>query len=137
MSANSLSRQFMEHRWGTRIELAARAELWTAEGVSGYGIVGNASLSGAWVQTKLKIAPLARVAVQPMDRPGEWLDGCVVRVESDGFAVEWLDPGLHAVSALLSLRRAVPGDNTADTMPPTQVDQAFLRSALTGQSLDA
>lgn len=105
MSANALSRHFMEHRWGTRVALDARAELWTAEGISGYGVVRNASLSGAYVETRLKFAPLSRIALQPMDRPGEWLEGCVVRVDERGFAVEWLDPGLHAISALLSLRR--------------------------------
>jgi hypothetical protein len=104
MNAITTSSQYMEHRWGTRVPLEARAELWTAEGVSGFGMVRNASLSGAWVETRLKFRPLARVAVQPMDRPGEWLDACVVRVDADGVGIEWLDPGLHAVSALLSLR---------------------------------
>ena len=27
------STQYMEHRWGTRIDLDAPAEVWTAEGV--------------------------------------------------------------------------------------------------------
>jgi len=134
MTANTISRQFMEHRWGTRIQLDARAELWTAEGVSGFGVVRNASLSGAWIETKLKIGSLARVALQPMDRPGEWLDGCVVRVEPHGIAVEWLDPGLHAVSALLSLRHDVPQSAGDATLPPTAVDQHLMRSALMAPS---
>lgn len=104
MSANSLSRQLMEHRWGTRVALNARAELWTVDGISGFGLVRNASLSGAWVDSSVRLAPLSRVALQPMDRRGEWLDGCVVRVGDSGFAVEWLEPGLLAVSSLLSLR---------------------------------
>lgn len=105
MNAIPATAHLMEHRWGTRVALEARAELWTADGVSGFGMVRDASLSGAWVETRVRIPPLARVALQPMDRPGEWLDGCVVRSTADGIGIEWLDPGLHAVSALLSLRR--------------------------------
>jgi hypothetical protein len=102
------STQYMEHRWGTRIDLDAPAEVWTAEGVSTDAIVRNASLSGAFVQTAAKVPLLSRIALRPLLKGAEWLDACVVRVESSGLGLEWLDPGLHPVSALLALRRDAP-----------------------------
>jgi hypothetical protein len=98
------STQYMEHRWGTRIELNAPAELWTAEGVTSEACVRNASLSGAFVETTARVPLLSRIALRPLARNGDWLDACVVRVEPAGLALEWLDPGLHSVTALLALR---------------------------------
>jgi hypothetical protein len=98
-------RQHMDHRWGTRVELHAPAELLTQEGRLLPASVKNASLSGAFVETDQRWSLFARVAVRPLlSTPGEWLEGCVVRVEGSGVALEWIDPGLHAVSTLLSLR---------------------------------
>lgn len=102
------STQYMEHRWGTRIELDAPAEVWTAEGVCTDAVVRNASLSGAFVQTSVTVPLLSRIALRPLVKGGDWLDACVVRLESSGLALEWLDPGLHPVSALLALRRDAP-----------------------------
>jgi hypothetical protein len=104
----------MEHRWGTRIDLDAPAELWTTEGIADDAWIRNASLSGAFVETTARVPLLSRIAIRAAARPGEWLDSCVVRVEASGLALEWLDPGLHQVSALLALRgepqpRATPG----------------------------
>lgn len=96
--------KFMEHRWGTRIELDAPAEISTPAGFAASGYVRNASVSGAFVETRMKFPLLSRIAVHPLARDGEWLDAWVVRVESKGIAVEWLDPGLRTVSGLLSLR---------------------------------
>lgn len=95
----------MEHRWGTRFELDAPAELAVAQGVCTDARVRNASLSGAFVETAARVPLLSRVALRPLAPGGSWLEGCVVRIEADGLALEWLEPGLHAVSALLSLRR--------------------------------
>ncbi|HWL61295.1 MAG TPA: hypothetical protein VNQ32_00710 [Steroidobacteraceae bacterium] len=100
--------QYMEHRWGTRVELDAPAELATAEGVCTGGRVRNASLSGAFVQTTAKVTLLSRIALRPLVTGGSWLDACVVRVEPTGLALEWLEPGLHPVSALLALGRPNP-----------------------------
>lgn len=96
--------KFMEHRWGTRVELDAPAEISTPAGFAASGYVRNASVSGAFVETRMKFPLLSRIAVHPLARNGEWLDAWVVRVESKGIAVEWLDPGLRTVSGLLSLR---------------------------------
>jgi hypothetical protein len=100
--------QYMEHRRGTRVELDAPAELTTAEGVCTDGRVRNASLSGAFVETSARATLLSRIALRPLVAGGSWLDACVVRVEPTGLALEWLEPGLHPVSALLALARPNP-----------------------------
>lgn len=112
--------QYMEHRWGTRVELDAPAELATGEGVSSDGRVRNASLSGAFVETTAKVTLLSRIALRPLVTGGTWLDACVVRVESTGLALEWLEPGLHPVSALLAVGR--PGTPPARHRNP-KIDQ--------------
>jgi hypothetical protein len=101
---NAITQQ-MEHRWGTRMELHVPAELWTSDGVSTHASVRNASLSGAYLETPARVPLLSRVAIRPLARAAEWLDACVVRVENGGIALEWLDPGLHSLSALLAMRR--------------------------------
>ena len=107
MSANA---DLMEHRWGIRVDLDALVEIRTTETWSATAVVRNASLSGAFIEadcmdTESRPVLLGRVSVRLVARTGEWLEACVVRVEDNGFAVEWLDPGMQAVSALLSLRR--------------------------------
>lgn len=99
MSANP---DFMEHRWGTRVELDAPARLMTSDALC-EGVLRNASLSGAFIETPARPALLSRVSVRPATPAGEWLDGWVVRMEARGLAVEWLDPPLHSVALLLSL----------------------------------
>jgi hypothetical protein len=105
---------YMEHRWGTRITLHAPAELRTADGLSAVGSVRNASLSGAFVDTRARLPLLARVSLRPLTAGSEWLDACVVRVEPQGVALEWLEPGLQAVASLLSMR---PGPQLRDGPP--------------------
>lgn len=97
----------MEHRWGTRIDLRAEAKLMTAEGLCN-GVLCNASLSGAYVETPARPALLSRVSVRPATPGAQWLDGWVVRVEARGIAVEWLDPPLHSVAVLLALHSVTP-----------------------------
>jgi hypothetical protein len=106
----NLNSNFMEHRWGTRVELDVPAELLTPDGASADAAIKNASLSGAFVETTAKLPLLSRVSLNlraPMD---EWLDACVVRVEDEGLALEWLDPGSRLVPALLAMRRISRGD---------------------------
>lgn len=102
MSANP---QFMEHRWGTRVDLKAPARLMTGEGMC-EAMLRNASLSGAFLETSARPTLLSRVSVRPTSPSGEWLDGWVVRIEPRGVAVEWLDPPLHSVAVLLALHES-------------------------------
>jgi hypothetical protein len=94
----------MEQRWGTRMELDVLAEMVASDGSSAMIRVKDASVSGAFVVTKRRLSAFSRVALCPAGQGGAWLDGWVVRAEADGYGVEWLDPGLQAVSMLLSLR---------------------------------
>jgi len=109
---------YMEHRWGTRIALNAPAEVKTADGLSSVGSVKNASLSGAFVETRASIPLLARVSLRPLSADSEWLDACVVRVEARGVALEWLEPGLQAIATLLAMR---PGSGGQDKHAPRAV----------------
>lgn len=102
MSANA---DLMEHRWGIRVELGALVEMRSAENWSATAVVRDASLSGAFVEADARPVPLSRVSLRLVARTGEWLEACVVRVEDNGFAIEWLDPGIQELAALLSMRR--------------------------------
>jgi hypothetical protein len=118
---------YMEHRWGTRITLHAPAELKTADGLSGVGSVRNASLSGAFVETRATVPLLARVSLRPLAAGSEWLDACVVRVEDRGVALEWLEPGLQAVAALLSMR---PHTHTSNAHAQDEAPRATHRGSV-------
>jgi hypothetical protein len=96
----------VEHRWGLRVDLDAPAEITTTDGTAAAGVVRNASISGAYVETRLPLTLMARVFVRPAAR-GDRLPACVVRVDKDGVALEWLDPGTHPVAALARSRRAL------------------------------
>ena len=93
--------QPMEHRWGIRMNLDAAAELRTGDGLSAMVSVRNASLSGAFLETRARLPLLARVALRPLSK-ADWLEASVVRVDKYGVAVEWLDPGVHPVYVFLS-----------------------------------
>lgn len=96
--------QVIEHRWGTRIPLDAPAELRTDDGHAIGVVVGNASLSGAYIRTAARLPILSCVFVHVLDGPTQWLEACVVRHEDEGMGLEWLDPGLRPICALLALR---------------------------------
>jgi hypothetical protein len=97
--------QFMEQRWGARFRLNTPAELRAPEVLPGDARVRDVSLSGAFVETAARLPMHARVSVRPLCRPGQWVDGSVVRNESTGMAVKWLEPGLRPVSTLMPARR--------------------------------
>jgi hypothetical protein len=108
MSTNPL---YMEHRWGTRVELFTPVDVATAAGRSFRAMVRNASLSGALVETPTRLPVLSRIVLKPHVLGTVWMEACVVRTEGrglGGFAVEWLEPVLRSVSALLALRGMGP-----------------------------
>lgn len=101
----SFEHRFMEHRWGTRVELDAAVDLVIAGGRAERAVVANASLSGAFVKWLGPAPFMGRVALRPVGAKGEWLEGCVVRLAADGFGIEWLDPGLQPIAMLKAMRR--------------------------------
>ncbi|HXC60637.1 MAG TPA: PilZ domain-containing protein [Steroidobacteraceae bacterium] len=100
----SVNIESMEHRWGTRVALNAPAEIKTSDGISMMGAVKNASLSGAFIETRTKLPVLTRLWVRPLTASGAWLEACVVRTDSKGLGLEWLDPGLAPLAALMASR---------------------------------
>ena len=97
--------QVVDHRWGARVALEAPAELKTVQGLSLDGVIGNASLSGAFIRTRSRPPLRSYVAVRPLNAASDWLEACVVRHDEAGVGLEWLDPGLRSVSALLAMGR--------------------------------
>lgn len=116
----SVDLQWMEHRWGTRIELEAPAEITTLDGLSGMGVIRNASLSGALAHTSFRPALLSRVLLKPDMPGGEWLEGCVVRIDTDAVGIEWMDPPLHALARLLSLQHGVASAGRGQDRAPSR-----------------
>ncbi|MFO1505190.1 MAG: PilZ domain-containing protein [Steroidobacteraceae bacterium] len=98
----------MEHRWGSRVELFVPAQVATAAGRAFNATVCNASLSGAFIETPVRLPVLSRIALRPQLAGTGWIEACVVRNEARGVGVEWLDPALRPISALLALRNEGP-----------------------------
>jgi hypothetical protein len=97
-------KRFVEVRWGSRYKFGATAEL-SAHGMPcSAATIRDASLSGAFVETSSSFPLFTRIAVRAVSQPCEWLEACVVRSESDGVAVRWMEPGLRPISNLLPPR---------------------------------
>lgn len=58
---------WMEHRWGERTPLCAPAEVWSATGANHEAVIRNASLSGAFLQTREPLAPLSQISLRPLN----------------------------------------------------------------------
>ncbi len=104
----SLSVQAMEHRWGTRVQLQAPAQLRVEGDITTGVILRDASLSGAFIRMHARLPAMTRIWVRAIEGGGEWLEACVVRHDVDGMGIEWCDPGLRAVCELLALRQEMP-----------------------------
>ena len=96
--------EITEHRWGSRVTLEAQAWLRTAQGSPQDVVLGNASLSGAYVRTTQRAPLHSCVLIRMVGGTSDWLDACVVRHDANGMGVEWIEPGVRSVSALLALR---------------------------------
>jgi hypothetical protein len=109
--------QFVEQRWGARFRLNTPAELRAPDVLPGGARVRDVSLSGAFVETGARLPMHARVSVRPLCRPGQWVDASVVRTESTGLALKWLEPGLRPVSTLMPARRFGTDAGTSGSSP--------------------
>jgi hypothetical protein len=88
----------MEHRWGERIaaDLGVRLIGGSASTSLGAGRLLNASVSGGFIRTALRLPFLATVYLVPlsMERPDDWpeeLRGYVVRGTRSGLGIEWCE----------------------------------------------
>lgn len=89
----------MEHRWGHRLEVNEPVRLRVRGGQWVNGRIRNASISGAFIATRLSVTPLAHISVRfPKSRGtrteelgAQELEGQVVRSTRTGLAIEWLE----------------------------------------------
>ena len=96
----------MEHRWGQRVTLEIPVTLAAAGRTLGRGVVRNASISGALIETALELPVFSNLVVS-LPSHGESaprtadLHACLVRRAPAGFAVEWRDMACPSIVALL------------------------------------
>ena len=96
----------MEHRWGQRVTLEIPVTLAVAGRTLGRGVLRNASISGALIETALELPVFSNLVVS-LPSHGENaprtadLHACLVRRAPAGFAVEWRDMACPAIVALL------------------------------------
>lgn len=98
--------RYMEHRWGQRVDVDLPVRLVMHDGTCVQGTVRNASISGAFIATTMRPAPLTTLIVQLVAREDVQrrtleLPACVVRTARDGIAVEWRDMAVPTLVALL------------------------------------
>ena len=96
----------MEHRWGQRVTLEIPVTLAVAGRTLGRGVLRNASISGALIETALELPVFSNLVVS-LPSHGESaprsadLHACLVRRAPAGFAVEWRDMACPSIVALL------------------------------------
>lgn len=94
-------------RFGERIPFELPVRLGVDGRALGRGIIRNASLSGAFIETALELPPHTNLVVT-LTIPGKGaaapreLVACVVRVDPAGIAVEWRDMASVDVTDLLA-----------------------------------
>lgn len=97
----------MEHRWGKRTPLDLAVRCYLGSGFVASGRLTNASLSGAFMQTSVRVPTLAKVFVElyPNDLQRDrasLLAAYVVRGSADGVGIEWGEFSPAPIAALLS-----------------------------------
>jgi hypothetical protein len=93
----------MEHRWGQRIDCRAHVRISAGEDRSGSGRVRNVSTSGAFVESTLAMTEGSQVTLLVMGNESAAraveIPAIVVRVDRDGFAVEWCETPAGSICA--------------------------------------
>jgi hypothetical protein len=96
----------MEHRWGQRVALELPVVLEIDGRNAGPGVLRDASISGALIETALELPVFTNLVVslpafeESAPRPAG-LAACVVRCAATGIAVEWRDMACPAIVSLL------------------------------------
>ncbi len=85
----------MEHRWGQRRPCHACVRVSVGGGVSGSARLRDISVSGAFLETALPLAPFAQIAIAVLSDDGSRhapeFSGSVVRSEPGGVGIEWCE----------------------------------------------
>jgi hypothetical protein len=100
----------MEHRWGQRIATDVPVNLVSVPAAIGVGRILNASVTGALVQTRLRLPLLSLVYIETAESvshlgPIGRLVGCVVRRGAGELGIEWCDADADAVLRFLAALR--------------------------------
>src|SRR5262249_18009979 len=98
-SPGRLLRARMEHRWGKRFPVRAAVRLHCAKWDAA-GYLKDASLSGAFIHTRLLVAPWLQVELELL---GIRIEAYVVRTAADGLGIEWTEFAPPVIRELLSL----------------------------------
>ena len=98
--------RFMEHRWGQRVALDMPVHITLPTGDSAVGVLRDASISGGYIETPLRLPVCTRLGVVLLVGTGAArravdLPACVTRNARDGLAIEWRDMACAPVLALL------------------------------------
>jgi hypothetical protein len=99
----------MEHRCGDRMSTDIPVLLVARPGTIGPARIVNVSMTGAYVETRLKLPLLSPVSLEPLaqarqDGPAARFEAYVVRVDQSGIGLEWCEPFLEPVSQLLGVK---------------------------------
>ena len=94
-------------RFGQRVELKVPVALTVAGRPSESGVLRNASISGALIETALDLPLHANIVVTFTISDGKEqdvreLNACVVRIDPAGIGVEWRDMGSVDITDLLA-----------------------------------
>ena len=101
---NAPSRAAMDHRFGRRIACNATVRVTFRDGATGRGRLRNVSISGAFIETKLDLPVHARITIEVVRENGSSDTrhaACVVRTDTDGVGIEWLETAETAICPLL------------------------------------
>lgn len=109
----------MEHRWGERVPLGIRVRVSGNSACIGTGLLRDASVSGAFVQTELRLPQHAQLVLEIASGDGaatvEEVPASVVRHDPCGIGMEWREFAPRAILLLLAI--SVPAPSVDPTVP--------------------
>jgi hypothetical protein len=95
----------MEHRWGQRRSCRARVRVSAGAGVAATVRVRNVSISGAFLETTLRLPLFSQVDIAVLRGDGSThgveFAASVVRAEPGGIGIEWCEPVLGSICPAL------------------------------------
>ncbi len=99
----------MEHRWGVRSRLDIPVHIDCGSGTMVFGVLRDASVSGAFVCTAAQLPAMTIVGLVPLTdrcRNHDPIEAYVVRWTPEGCALEWCDLAPAAIVELMYLAEA-------------------------------